>query len=540
MDTTSTSTRSTSEPWLAALLCTLLYCLAAAGQAHAADQDDWNQTHHWRDHHLQLDGHDNDLVNVGHDSHLFAGEHAKSVVSVLGSSTSEGDARDVVSIFGNTRVLGTLTKDAAAVFGSTYVDGKIGGDAVAVFGDLELGPHAEIGGDAVAVGGRLTRDPAAIVHGEQQTVFAGHFGASEWLRPWIRHCLLLGRPLALVPGVGWAWTLALGFLVLYLLLALLFRDGVSQCVQTFESKPGQSVVAALLTILLAPIVLMLLCITVIGIAAVPFIVVGLFCAGLFGKAVMLAWLGQRVTGRHQAGSLNHPATAVLIGGAIVLLLYLIPVAGFVIYKLLGLLGLGAVAYTLIQAARTRHSAQPDAAAPAAALGAASATPAATSTPAPAPAPSPSPTSAPAPVLAPAPAPAPQAARPEISAALPRAGFWIRIAALTLDVMLVGILMGMLHHLFNLELLVLAAYGAVMWKLRGSTIGGIIFNLQVVRQDGRDIDWATAIVRALGCFLSLAAGGLGFLWIAFDPYKQAWHDKIAGTVVVRVPKGVSLV
>jgi uncharacterized RDD family membrane protein YckC len=48
------------------------------------------------------------------------------------------------------------------------------------------------------------------------------------------------------------------------------------------------------------------------------------------------------------------------------------------------------------------------------------------------------------------------------------------------------------------------------------------------------------VRALSCFLSLAALGLGFIWIAFDEEHQAWHDKIAGTMVVRVPQGVSLV
>jgi uncharacterized RDD family membrane protein YckC len=38
---------------------------------------------------------------------------------------------------------------------------------------------------------------------------------------------------------------------------------------------------------------------------------------------------------------------------------------------------------------------------------------------------------------------------------------------------------------------------------------------------------------------LAVAGLGFIWIVFDDAKQAWHDKIAGTVVVRVPKGVPL-
>jgi uncharacterized RDD family membrane protein YckC len=115
-----------------------------------------------------------------------------------------------------------------------------------------------------------------------------------------------------------------------------------------------------------------------------------------------------------------------------------------------------------------------------------------------------------------------------------------MAALLLDALLVGFLMGVLHHVYHLELLALAAYGAVMWKMRGSTIGGIVFDLRVVRLDGREIDWETAIVRALGCFLSLAVAGLGFFWIAFDDQKQAWHDKIAGTVVVRVAKGAPLV
>jgi uncharacterized RDD family membrane protein YckC len=131
------------------------------------------------------------------------------------------------------------------------------------------------------------------------------------------------------------------------------------------------------------------------------------------------------------------------------------------------------------------------------------------------------------------------AAPLVSAALPRAGFWIRMAALLIDFLLIGFALSVLHPLHHVHLLVLAAYGAVMWKLRGSTIGGIVFDLQVVRLDDRPIDWETAIIRALACFLSLAVAGLGFFWIAFDSGKQAWHDKIAGTVVVRVRKGVPL-
>lgn len=513
------------------VLCAMTsMALAQSSSSEAADTDSDHpiELHRHHHHHHQDQADNDDLVmSVGSDAHLPAGSHADSVVSILASAISEGEAGQVVSVFGATRVTGPVSDDAVAVFGSNYIDSKVDGDAVAVFGDLELGPHAEIGGDVVTVGGSLTRDPAAIVHGQAQTVLMSHLSANfDWLRNWARHCLFYGRPLALAPGLGWAWIVAFSFLALYVALALIFPTGITRCAQTFEAEPGHSIIASLIGLLLSPIVIILLCITVIGIAAVPFVVLALFCAGLFGKAVMLAWLGRRCLARRAAGFLNHPAFAVAIGGAIVLVLYLVPVVGFLVYKLLGFLGFGVVVLTLLHAARTRRvgasgttmdapaAFAPTAGASAVGAEAAPASETATATAA--------------------------AATTADTAALPRAGFWIRMTALLIDVVLVGILLNILHHVANLELVVLAAYGALMWKLRGATIGGIVFDLQVLRQDGREMDWATVIVRALGCFLSLAAAGLGFIWIAFDGGKQAWHDKIAGTVVVRTTKRISLV
>jgi len=40
------------------------------------------------------------------------------------------------------------------------------------------------------------------------------------------------------------------------------------------------------------------------------------------------------------------------------------------------------------------------------------------------------------------------------------------------------------------------------------------------------------VRYIGYFVSVIPFGLGFIWIAFDSKKQGFHDKLAGTVVVR--------
>jgi uncharacterized RDD family membrane protein YckC len=506
----------------------------AADDAHT----DWQDALEWHDHRGRHRHHEhgNDVVNIGSDSNLASGQKADSVVSVFGSSSSDGEAGDVVSIFGDTKITGEVHDSAVAVFGNTYIDGKIDGDAVSVLGNMQLGPHADVGGNVAAVGGTLQRDPAAIVHGDVQNVIAANFGGAGWLRNWIHHCLFYGRPLSLAPGLGWAWGLALAFLALYAALALLFREGLTRCVQTFETQPGQSVLAALIAMLLTPVLVVLLCITVIGIAAVPFVLLGLFCVALFGKAVMLAWLGRRVAGRRDAGPMSHPAVAVLIGGALVLVLYLVPVLGFLVYKLLGVLGLGAVVYTVILAARA-HQAAKAGPGPASASDPPSATQASMSNSAPPPGAAPAVGEARGASAAHAPAaPAP----PPVTAALPRAGFWIRMAALLLDVILVAFLTSVLTHTHDLELPVLAAYGAMMWKLRGATVGGIVFDLRIVRLDGRPVDWETAIIRALSCFLSLAVAGLGFIWIAFDPNNQAWHDKIAGTVVVRVAKGAPLV
>jgi uncharacterized RDD family membrane protein YckC len=509
---------------------------AAASTAQWSDDSDDDSArsshHHW---HLHRHGHEDSVFNLGANSDLPEGRRADSVVAIFGSASSEGEADTVMSMMGNTRVTGHVESDAVALLGNVYIDSEVDGDVFALLGNVELGPHAEVHGDVSAVGGKITRDPAATVVGKTNSI-GGVIGGFKWLKPWIDHCLFYGRPLALVSGIEWAWGLALAFLVFYVGLALLFRGAVSRCVLTVEQYPGMTLVAALLTVLLTPIVFVLLCITVIGLVGVPWLLLGLFCAGLFGKAVMLAWLGHRCTSA--GGRVLHPALAVLIGGAIVLVLYLVPVLGFILYKLLGIVGLGAVIYTLLLAARARHAPAAGAAhadvagaAPGAAPTGGAASPAFASAAA---------ASSEASAAAVPPASA-HTLNPALAATLPRAGFWIRMLALLIDVVLIGFLMGILGRDGDLFLLLLAVYGALMWRLRGSTIGGIVLDLQVVRLDGRPVAWETAIVRALGCFLSMAVAGLGFFWIAFDHGKQAWHDKIAGTAVVRVPKGtVSLV
>jgi len=64
---------------------------------------------------------------------------------------------------------------------------------------------------------------------------------------------------------------------------------------------------------------------------------------------------------------------------------------------------------------------------------------------------------------------------------------------------------------------------------------MICQLRLVRTDGARIHVAEAIVRALVGILSLVVAGIGFLWVLWDPERQSWHDRVAGTYVVKVPR-----
>ena len=70
----------------------------------------------------------------------------------------------------------------------------------------------------------------------------------------------------------------------------------------------------------------------------------------------------------------------------------------------------------------------------------------------------------------------------------------------------------------------------LWN--GRTVGKRAFGIQVLRLDGKPITWWIAFERFGGYAAGLATGLLGFAQIYWDPNRQAIHDKIVGTVVIR--------
>jgi uncharacterized RDD family membrane protein YckC len=467
------------------------------------------------------------LVTFG-NAELKAGQTADEVVAIFGSAKIHGKVRNAaVSIFGNLEVDGEVNDVAVAVFGDVRAGqgARIGNDAVAVLGSVQAEPGARIGGDAVAVGGRVEAAEGATIGKQIQSLpFPKQFTS------WLKHCVLWMRPLA--PQVGWVWIVAGAFFLLYMLIAAVFPFPVKACVDELALRPATTFLMGLLAKLLVPVLALVLAATGVGVIVVPFIFTAVLLASLVGKAALLECLGFGLVRRFGATGFQRPLMALVVGAIFLALLYMVPVLGLIAFGVTGLWGLG-VAVTAgfgsLWRELPKKPAQPGAnfsvpasaplmAAEARADTASAATPAS-------PAQTATATAAGAPPVLPD------------ALCYPKASFWERMAAGFLDVVLVGILGSVAHHF---ALLVALAYFAGMWTWKGTTVGGIVLGLKVVRVDGQPVSFLVALVRSLAAAFSGVVLLLGFLWIAWDAEHQGWHDKIAGTVVIKLPRGTPLV
>ena len=141
------------------------------------------------------------------------------------------------------------------------------------------------------------------------------------------------------------------------------------------------------------------------------------------------------------------------------------------------------------------------------------------------------------------------------------GFWQRFVALLIDLIilyiftiilfLAGNLIAPLHcgftyltdtpstfmytiffPCYGMAVLLNATYFIYFHGVTGQTPGKKLLGLRVARTDGEPMTFGIAFLRWVGYIISKLPFFLGFIWVAFDGRKQGWHDKIAGTYVIK--------
>jgi uncharacterized RDD family membrane protein YckC len=135
------------------------------------------------------------------------------------------------------------------------------------------------------------------------------------------------------------------------------------------------------------------------------------------------------------------------------------------------------------------------------------------------------------------------------------GFWPRLGATIIDSFLISMVVyPLLYTIYGsryftddrfiaggghfLVSFVLPAVAIIaFWIYKSATPGKMAIRATIVdARTGLQPSKGQFILRYFAYYLSAIPLGLGFLWIARDPRKQGWHDKLAGTVVVR-PVGI---
>ena len=452
------------------------------------------------------------------------------------------------------------------VLSDFVIDGHVTGDVVAILGDVRLGERAVIDGSLVVIGGSVTAAKGAKV-GDDFTLIGGSLDApadfspggerviigtpalGRGLRafvPWVTRGLLYGR--LIVPDLSWVWAVVGIALFIGVVLNLFFNRGVAACADTIARRPLSSFFMGLLVLTLMPILLTILAASVIGLVVVPFAIAAFFAAVLIGRVAVARAIGRMVLGESDPNNRLQGLRSLLIGAGILVLAYMIPVIGLFSFLFVGSFALGSATMTAFGSwRRERPASTPK-------------SPAAPPQP-------PSSPFVPEPPVAPPPTDIPPAAPAYFSAApaagaphtafsgsaaaalagdytlYPRATFLDRLAAVALDVVLVGIAAAILgfdrFHGPGPFFLMFFAYHLAFWGWKGTTLGGIICSVRIIRSSRTPLRFIDAVVRGLSAIFSIVALGIGYFWMLSDPERQTWHDKIAGTFVVKLPRELVL-
>jgi cytoskeletal protein CcmA (bactofilin family) len=252
-----------------------------------------------------------------------------------------------LAVFGGTTTIdqnATVNGDVFQAGGTLSIDGRVNGNLSVLGGTIYLNQHAVITGDVSTVGGTLHRDSGAQIQGEVVNGAQGPLSFNT-PRPFVPAPVNVNfKPVA---DALWFFFRTLAIAALALLLGLFVPMPLARVGKAVVDQPVISGGMGLLTAIIAPILLLLLTITIILIPVSLIGILALVVAVTFGWIAIGLELGNRIADLFK--SQWPPAIAAAVGTFLVTLVAdgigLIPCIGWLVPAIIGLLGLGAVILT---------------------------------------------------------------------------------------------------------------------------------------------------------------------------------------------------
>jgi hypothetical protein len=299
-------------------------------------------------------------VRAGEDVIVPAGTSVPSVVAFGGDVTVDGRAAEAVAAFGgNVIVNGSVGNSVVAFGGDITVNGTVGATIVAFGGDVRLGETAVVGFDVppdeasvVLLGGNLYRADGAQVHG----LVKRSVGNVDWgeVLGWGAQGVFF-NPLLGLSFFGWLFQTAF-FIVLALVAAALMPRQLRGVQAQLARTPWASLGWGALTFfIIAPAVLVVLVISVIGLLLVLPYLVFVALAYFFATTGVAAFLAQKaLTG---FGGKENLMLAVAVGVVGTTVVSRIPAIGPVVLVVMMVIGTGAAALAVLKWRRERRAAE---------------------------------------------------------------------------------------------------------------------------------------------------------------------------------------
>lgn len=287
---------------------------------------------------------DGDLVVFGGNVTLAEDSAVKGSLAVIGGNANVAKGA-------------TIDGDVAMIGGNMQLNGTVNGDLAMVGGSVSLGKTALVDGDVTTMGGNLERAEGSQVTGDV---------VKEGPAPTItipNQPLVPNRPDVPRPSIDFnfdpmsgllgVFGQALGVAVIALLASLFLQPQMERVSSVITSQPLIAGSFGLLTVALAPLVLLILVVTIIlsPVALLGAVMIAL--AWLFGIIAIGQEVGERFT-----RAINQTWSAPLTAGSGTFLLMLVvgvvglvPCLGWLAPFLLGLVAVGSVALTLFGSRR---------------------------------------------------------------------------------------------------------------------------------------------------------------------------------------------